>query len=118
MFNSQSRIRSSPHLELLTTLQSQLLIRPDWGDWFCPRDADTSTSTAGDPIRNRRQAKLVPDAFHRLAQSCNKLIGMAWGGRDPQPFLSNGDRGVVNCLDIDALIEKQLVAGELGEGSV
>ena len=56
----------------------------------------------------RGQAERFPHVDQRVAQMLDHRVVMEWRGGDPKPFGTARHRGIVDRLDIDAMLLKQM----------
>jgi len=93
--------------------KTKLFIRPNILDGV-HRDADARSSALLLPSGETLELKLVKDDFDGVDEVI-ELFGCMSGGRsDAETFLANGDRGVVDRLDIDTVLIEEGVGGLFG----
>ena len=99
-------------------LEAELLVGPDVLDLGSVRDSNTCAATFSDPLGSALETELLEHGVDALHQVSNLLGGVAGSGRDTKTLLANGDRRVVDALDVDLVLRKEHVRSFLREGRV
>lgn len=99
-------------------VKTKLAVSPEGSDLGRRGHANTSAATFRGPVGDTLETVAVPDRFEGVDKVINHVLVVAGGGRDTKTLLADGDSGVVDALDVDAMLGKEFVRGQLRRGSV
>jgi hypothetical protein len=102
-----------------TILQPKLFIVPQWrDDRVCVSQTDAGTPSGFLPVAQPVDAQLRKDLIDSPNEFVHLFQGVTRCNRDPEPFLTNCNGGVIDRLDVDVVLGEKLVRRRLRQSSV
>src|ERR1700761_1518392 len=105
--------RGPTRLRLKRLTNAKLAISPQRSNVGSSRVTDANEAALGGPIALAPNVQLAPHGIERGDQVGAELARVAWGRRDAQTLLADGNSGVVDGLYVDAPVEQEAVTGLL-----
>lgn len=99
-------------------LESQLLVSPDRFLDLVTGNANASTTTKFDPLGSTFDVQGIEDVVNSADEVFELFNSVTGSGSDPETFFTDGDGGVVDRLNVDAVVGEQRVGSSFGESSV